>query len=78
MNRNQVLKIIADHRETLARDFGVKSLALFGSVVRDEANAASDVDLLVEFDDRMVTQLRHVSGVLRSNASALTPPLETL
>jgi predicted nucleotidyltransferase len=54
MNRNQVLKIIADHREMLARDFGVKSLALFGSVVRDEANAASDVDLLVEFDDRPI------------------------
>jgi predicted nucleotidyltransferase len=58
MNRNQVLKIIADHRETLARDFGVKSLALFGSVVRDEANAASDVDLLVEFDDRPIGLLR--------------------
>ena len=54
MNRNQVLKIIAEHRETLARDFGVKSLALFGSVVRDEATAASDVDLLVEFDRRPV------------------------
>lgn len=54
MNRNQVLKIIADHREKLARDYGVKSLALFGSVVRDEASPASDVDLLVEFDGRPV------------------------
>ena len=54
MNRNQVLKIIADHRETLARDFGVKSLAVFGPVVRDEATPASDVDLLVEFDGRSV------------------------
>ena len=54
MNRNQALKIIADHREELARDFGVKSLALFGSVVREETTAASDVDLLVEFDGRPV------------------------
>jgi predicted nucleotidyltransferase len=54
MNRDQVLKIIAEHRETLAVDFGVKSLALFGSVVRGEATAASDVDLLVEFDGRPV------------------------
>ncbi len=29
---------------------GVKSLALFGSVARDEATAESDVDFLVEFD----------------------------
>lgn len=54
MNRNQILKIIADHRDKLARDFGIKSLALFGSVVRDEDTAASDVDLLVEFDGRPV------------------------
>ena len=47
-----------DHRQSTARklapNFGVKSLALFGSVVRDEATAASDVDLLVEFDGRPV------------------------
>lgn len=54
MNRDQILKIIADHREKLAREFGVKSLALFGSVVRDEATAGSDVNLLVEFDGRPV------------------------
>jgi uncharacterized protein len=46
----QALKIIAEHRDKLTRDFGIKSLALFGSVVRDEAIPASDVDLLVEFD----------------------------
>jgi predicted nucleotidyltransferase len=54
MNRTQVLKIIADHREKLAKEFGVKSLALFGSMVRNEATPASDVDLLVEFDSRPV------------------------
>jgi uncharacterized protein len=43
-----------------ARDFGVKSLALFGSVVRNEANPGSDVDLLVKFDDRPIG-LFHVS-----------------
>jgi predicted nucleotidyltransferase len=30
-------------------DLGVGTLAVFGSVARDEATAASDVDLLVEF-----------------------------
>jgi predicted nucleotidyltransferase len=37
----------------LAR-FHVKSLALFGSVARDEAEPESDVDVLVEFDDAPV------------------------
>jgi hypothetical protein len=30
--------------------FGVRSLAIFGSVARDAATDANDVDLLVEFD----------------------------
>ncbi|MFZ5911324.1 MAG: nucleotidyltransferase family protein [Chloroflexota bacterium] len=34
----------------LAIKFGVKSLFLFGSVARNESTAASDVDLLVEFN----------------------------
>jgi uncharacterized protein len=54
MNRSQVLQIIADHRAQLTSEFGVASLALFGSVVRDEATSASDVDVLVEFDGRPV------------------------
>ena len=49
MKRDDVLKILADHRYELRQQFGVKSLALFGSVARDEATEASDVDLLVEF-----------------------------
>jgi uncharacterized protein len=62
VHRNQVLKIIAQHREKLAREFGIKSLALFGSVVRDEATPASDVDLLVEFD-RQPVGLFHLSRI---------------
>ena len=49
MTRDEVLSTLAENREALA-PFGVKSLAVFGSVARNEATAASDVDLLVEFD----------------------------
>jgi predicted nucleotidyltransferase len=48
MGRDDVLAILGRHRDDLER-FGVKSLRLFGSVARDEASAASDVDLLVSF-----------------------------
>jgi hypothetical protein len=49
MTRDEVTKTLAAHRDRL-RAMGVASLALFGSVVRDEGGGASDVDLLVEFD----------------------------
>jgi len=50
MKRDVVLQTLKQQNAELARQFGVKSLLLFGSVARDEAAATSDVDLLVEFD----------------------------
>ena len=35
----------------LVSDYKVKSLALFGSVVKKESTEASDVDMLVEFTE---------------------------
>lgn len=50
MKRDEIIEIINEHREEFSAQYGVKSLALFGSVARDDATPASDVDLLVEFD----------------------------
>jgi len=49
MRRDEIFQLVREHRKELDR-FGVKSIALFGSVVRDEAGPASDVDVLVEFE----------------------------
>ena len=48
MRRDEVLHILAEHRSELNRA-GVRTLACFGSVARDEARPDSDIDLLVEF-----------------------------
>src|SRR4029450_1525945 len=50
MQRDNVLKILAEHRDELRQQFSVKSLALFGSVARGKATETSDVDLLIEFE----------------------------
>lgn len=49
LRRDEVLALLAAHRNELRR-LRVKSLALFGSVARDEADPTSDVDLLVELE----------------------------
>jgi uncharacterized protein len=51
MNREDVAKLLAGHQAELKR-MGVKSLALFGSVVRGEARPDSDVDFVVEFEGK--------------------------
>jgi uncharacterized protein len=52
MRRDEVLRILGEHREELVR-LGVRSLALFGSAARGEASEASDIDLLVEFSGKV-------------------------
>jgi uncharacterized protein len=47
--RQKVLSSLSDRIDTI-HSFGVHSLALFGSVARDEATATSDLDFLVEFE----------------------------
>ena len=49
MRRDEALRLLREHREEIA-GLGVKSLAIFGSVARDEAGLESDVDILVEFE----------------------------
>ena len=48
--RDDVLEIVASHRQQL-QAMGVKSLELFGSVARDDANVDSDIDFFVELGD---------------------------
>ncbi len=49
MRRDEALVRLTQHRSEFAQ-FDVKSLALFGSVARDEASSVSDFALLVDFN----------------------------
>ena len=46
---SQVLPLLRAELPALKAGYGVRSLALFGSVVRREACPESDVDILVEY-----------------------------
>jgi len=80
MNKEQILNILNKHYDEL-KNFGVKSLALFGSVARGEENINSDTDLLVEFDpsyDRIgliaFMRLRyHLEELLGTRVDLVTP-----
>jgi hypothetical protein len=79
MRRDEVLTLLAANRERL-RAMGVDRLSVFGSVVRDEARAGSDIDILVEFtpDARIgmfeFLELKEVlSGLLGAEVDLATP-----
>ena len=61
------------------REFKVKRLDLFGSLARGEGTTASDVDLLVEFEEpdvhpskRFFGLLHHLEDALRCEVDLLT------
>ena len=50
MNRATTLELLQKFKPLLREQFGVTTLALFGSMARDKANSNSDIDILVAFD----------------------------
>jgi hypothetical protein len=51
MKRDEIIAKLRAH-ETELRAAGVMSLALFGSAARGDQHADSDIDVVVQFDDR--------------------------
>ena len=47
----QRLKIKPDRLQDICQQWKITELALFGSVLRDDFNAQSDIDILVSFDE---------------------------
>lgn len=50
INRDIILKRLDELLPELKRDYKVKEIGLFGSVVRNEHKTESDIDFLVEFE----------------------------
>lgn len=50
MSRAEILNRLSAHLPHLNSRFGIASLALFGSMARDQARLDSDIDILARFD----------------------------
>jgi predicted nucleotidyltransferase len=48
--KDRILSVLRAALPELRQRWPIRSLSLFGSIVRDEATATSDLDLLVEFE----------------------------
>lgn len=54
----EIRRILKERLPGLRDRYGVKSLGIFGSYIRGEQTSWSDLDILVEFDDRPLTLLQ--------------------
>jgi len=49
--KDEIIALLKKHKKEISERFAVQTLGLFGSYAREAASAASDVDIVVEFDE---------------------------
>ena len=62
MKRDEIIETLKARKADL-RAHGVIHASLFGSVARDEQNAESDIDILVDLDPAIVVTIFDYAGV---------------
>ncbi|MCC7026971.1 MAG: nucleotidyltransferase family protein [Saprospiraceae bacterium] len=50
---HEIVLTLGKHKQHLFSEYPIKSLAIFGSYSRSEQEEGSDLDLLVEFNDKI-------------------------
>ena len=70
----EYISLIASKAEELKRDFGIRSLRIFGSVSRNEQHEGSDVDVCVDMEPKayMVVRLkRFLEDILQCSVDVI-------
>lgn len=77
MTKEQVIELLQERQPYLSAEFGISRIGLFGSFVHGKPQAASDVDLVVEFDRpiglRFMELAAYLEQVLGKKVDLLTP-----
>jgi len=75
ITREKVLKEITLNKDAIKK-MGVKSIGLFGSVLKDKQNNKSDIDLIVRFDnvnfDNYTELLMLLEKILKAKIDLIT------
>jgi predicted nucleotidyltransferase len=58
---NEIMNILRQAQPDISKRYKVKSLGVFGSYVHGEAKKRSDLDVLVELEDRSLTLLQFIA-----------------
>jgi len=64
VRREQALRILAEHKDLWVAEYGLTKIGVFGSVARDEADASSDVDVVVGMQHPDIFRLAYLRADL--------------
>jgi predicted nucleotidyltransferase len=77
VRRDEVIAALREHEPEL-RSAGVVRLSLFGSAARNEARAASDIDLLAAFDEAHSLSLLDIIRIENRLSDLLRQPVDLI
>jgi predicted nucleotidyltransferase len=77
MKRDEIIETLKE-READLRAHGVTHAALFGSVARNEQNAESDIDILVDLDPAIVATIFDYAGLKDYVAGLFQGPVDVI
>lgn len=63
MDLKEIKSILEKNKEGLKHRFMIKNLGIFGSYVRGEQRAGSDLDILIEFEEQAKLSLLDVAEI---------------
>jgi len=69
MNKNEIISFLKSKKDLLSKEYGVKTIGLFGSYVDDQYGEKSDIDIVVEFcrDKKNIHNFLAVKRYLENN-----------
>jgi uncharacterized protein len=77
LNREKITQLLRESQPYLAEQYGVSKIGLFGSHVHNRASEASDIDLVVEFNQppgfQFVELVEYLEQLLGCPVDILTP-----
>jgi predicted nucleotidyltransferase len=77
MNRQDAIAVLREHADAL-RARGVRHAALFGSVARDDADASSDLDIMIELAPDAKLDAFAYAGLKRYIAGLFSGPVDVV
>lgn len=77
MGKEDVIKKLNEQLPILRKNYHLKNIGLFGSFVRNEAGADSDIDILVEFNEpiglfKFIELENHLSDLLKKKVDLVS------
>lgn len=76
LSLEETTNILRNHKHNLFLKYPIKEMSLFGSIVRGESHAGSDVDILVELSQPMgydfIDLLEELENILNSKVDLVS------